>query len=341
MSRLVIARAACSVQCAPPSPRRSKHRSALYGSRRRHTSSGSSFKRNQPGSTAARKRRSGIENRCICHDRADRLDSERERSSYPSLCIRFGCLRGASRSCTRLHCGRRWRPRLAQCSPPRYERPDLARHQRRSHDRVSEQGETVHRQLKVFGFYLWDEPDPTGKYGELITPGSLKEQSDWIHQNVPGAKTFIVLMNMASSNARPSYMNTYNPANTGIDLYGLDPYPFRTGLVADLNEIDAAVAAAVQSGIPMERIVPVFQAFGGGNFNTAEGGKYLVPTPKQLQALIDRWATIIPSPEFDFVYSWGNQQGDTALRNRPELQAVCKAHNSGGTALVTSPRANE
>ena len=194
---------------------------------------------------------------------------------------------------------------------------------------------------KVFGFYLWDEPDPTGKYGELITPGSLKEQSDWIHQNVPGAKTFIVLMNMASSNARPSYMNTYNPANTGIDLYGLDPYPFRTGLVADLNEIDAAVAAAVQSGIPMEKIVPVFQAFGGGNFNTAEGGKYLVPTPKQLQALIDRWATIIPSPEFDYVYSWGNQQGDTALRNRPELQAVCKAHNSGGTALVTSPRANE
>jgi hypothetical protein len=98
---------------------------------------------------------------------------------------------------------------------------------------------------KVFGFYLWDEPGPTGRYGELITPGSLKEQSDWIHQNVPGAKTFIVLMNMASSNARPSYMNTYNPANTGIDLYGLDPYPFRTGLVANLNEIDAAVAAAV------------------------------------------------------------------------------------------------
>jgi len=97
---------------------------------------------------------------------------------------------------------------------------------------------------KVFGFYLWDEPDPTGKYGELITSASLKEQSDWIHQNVPGAKTFIVLMNMASSNARPDYMNTYNLANTAIDLYGLDPYPFRTGVPADLNEIDATVAAA-------------------------------------------------------------------------------------------------
>jgi hypothetical protein len=194
---------------------------------------------------------------------------------------------------------------------------------------------------KVFGFYLWDEPDPTGKYGELITSASLKEQSDWIHQNVPGAKTFIVLMNMASSNARPDYMNTYNLANTAIDLYGLDPYPFRTGVPADLNEIDATVAAAVRAGIPMGKIVPVFQAFGGGTFSTAEGGKYVVPTPKQLQASIDRWATIIPSPEFDFVYSWGNQQGDTALRDRPELQAVFKARNTGGAAPGASPRANE
>jgi hypothetical protein len=197
------------------------------------------------------------------------------------------------------------------------------------------------RNAKVFGFYLWDEPDPTGKYGELITSASLKEQSDWIHQNVPGAKTFIVLMNMASSNARPDYMNTYNLANTAIDLYGLDPYPFRTGVPADLNEIDATVAAAVRAGIPMGKIVPVFQAFGGGTFSTAEGGKYVVPTPKQLQASIDRWATIIPSPEFDFVYSWGNQQGDTALRDRPELQAVFKARNTGGAAPGASPRANE
>ena len=194
---------------------------------------------------------------------------------------------------------------------------------------------------KVFGFYLWDEPDPTGKYGELITSASLKEQSDWIHQNVPGAKTFIVLMNMASSNARPDYMNTYNLPNTAIDLYGLDPYPFRTGVPADLNEIDATVAAAVRAGIPMGKIVPVFQAFGGGTFSTAEGGKYVVPTPKQLQASIDRWATIIPSPEFDFVYSWGNQQGDTALRDRPELQAVFKARNTGGAAPGASSRANE
>jgi len=190
---------------------------------------------------------------------------------------------------------------------------------------------------KVFGFYLWDEPDPTGRYGELITPSSLKEQSDWIHQNVPGAKTFIVLMNMGSSNALPDYKNTYNPANTGIDLYGLDPYPFRTDAGAsNLNDIDAAVAAAVQAGIPAGKIVPVFQAFGGGTFKTAEGGKYVVPAPKQLQALIDRWTTIIPSPEFDFVYSWGNQQGDTALRDRPELQVVCKAHNTGGAALGPS-----
>ncbi|MFB9264363.1 hypothetical protein ACFFWD_14470 [Bradyrhizobium erythrophlei] len=190
---------------------------------------------------------------------------------------------------------------------------------------------------RVFGFYLWDEPDPTGKYGELITPNSLKEQSDWIHRNVPGAKTFIVLMSMGSSSAHPDYMNTYNPANTGIDLYGLDPYPFRTDTAAsDLHEIDAAVAAAVQAGIPASKIVPIFQAFGGGTFNTPEGGKFVVPAPTQLRALIDRWSSIIPSPEFDYAYSWGNQQGDTALRDRPELQAVFKAYNAGRAALAPS-----
>ncbi len=190
---------------------------------------------------------------------------------------------------------------------------------------------------RVYGFYLWDEPDPTGKYGELITPDSLKEQSDWIHQNVPGAKTFIVLMSMGSSSAHPDYMNTYNPANTGIDLYGLDPYPFRTDAGApDLSEVDAAFAAAVQAGIPASKIVPIFQAFGGGTFNTSEGGKFIVPTPKQLQDLIDRWLSIMPSPEFDYAYAWGNQQGDTALRDRPELQAVFKAHNARSAALGPS-----
>src|SRR5579872_385933 len=62
---------------------------------------------------------------------------------------------------------------------------------------------------KVFGFFLYDEPDPTGQYKTLCSASNLKAESDWVHQNDPGAKTFIVVMNMSSSKT-PTYMNTYN-----------------------------------------------------------------------------------------------------------------------------------
>jgi hypothetical protein len=74
---------------------------------------------------------------------------------------------------------------------------------------------------KLYGFYLADEPDPS-----LVSAANLKAESDWIHANVPGAKTFIVLLNEGTP-TQPSYVNTYNSANTDIDLFGLDPYPVR------------------------------------------------------------------------------------------------------------------
>ena len=74
----------------------------------------------------------------------------------------------------------------------------------------------------VFGFFLVDEPDPTGKWGTYATADNLKAESDWIHTNLPGAKTFITMMNMGSS-ADPDFSNTFNPANTHIDYYGVDP----------------------------------------------------------------------------------------------------------------------
>ncbi|MGX9125026.1 calcium-binding protein, partial [Mesorhizobium sp. BHscii] len=47
----------------------------------------------------------------------------------------------------------------------------------------------------VFGFYLTDEPDPTGRWGTYATAENLKAESDWIHEHFPGAKTFITMMN--------------------------------------------------------------------------------------------------------------------------------------------------
>ena len=185
---------------------------------------------------------------------------------------------------------------------------------------------------KVFGFFLVDEPDPTGQYNTQVNAADLKAESDWIHSNVPGAKSFITMMNMGST-ADPDFSNTYNHDNTHIDLFGLDPYPVRTGTdTVDYDQIDKAVAAAVASGIPISQIVPVYQTFGGGTYMTDTDGKYVMPTASQEQTMMDHWASLVPSPAFDFAYAWGSQEGDVALESSSELQAVFREHN------LSSPR---
>jgi hypothetical protein len=175
---------------------------------------------------------------------------------------------------------------------------------------------------KAFGFYLMDEPDPTG-----CTATNLMAESDWIHANVPGAKTFIVLMN-GNTSTSPTYANTYNPSNSHIDLYGLDPYPCRTEVGGcDYGMIPSAVAAAEAAGIPVGSIVPVYQAFGGGRWVDDGGGKYTLPTSSQEQQILSTWAPLVPNPVFDYAYSWGTQNSDEALEGSPTLQAVFSAHN--------------
>ncbi len=186
---------------------------------------------------------------------------------------------------------------------------------------------------KLFGFYLVDEPDPTGQWGPLVTAANLKAESDWIHANLPGAKTFIVMMNMGTPE-KPWYANTYNPANTHIDLFGLDPYPVRpqfTGGV-NYNVIPAAVQAAEAAGITQSQIVPVYQAFGGGGYSS-----WTLPTPAQEQQILQTWGSVIASPVFDYAYSWGSQSGDTALSGSPDLQQVFAAHNAGSQSSGTTP----
>src|SRR5207247_7094865 len=98
--------------------------------------------------------------------------------------------------------------------------------------------------------------------------------SDWIHAHVPGAKTFIVMLNVNTTSTAPTYANTYNPGNSHIDLYGLDPYPCRTEVGGcDYRMIIVAVAAAEAAGIPRDSIVPVYQALGGGGGAGGGGGQ--------------------------------------------------------------------
>ncbi|MGY8706692.1 calcium-binding protein [Bradyrhizobium sp. 18BD] len=195
---------------------------------------------------------------------------------------------------------------------------------------------------KVFGFYLVDEPDPTGQWGPQASAADLQAESDWIHQHDPGAKTFTVLNNMGSSDD-PSYMNSYNQANTHIDYFGLDWYPVWSDRPnVDLSTIDKYVAAAEQAGIPLDSIVPVYQAFGGGGWQTETGSSVVMPTAEQEQAMINHWADLVPNPAFDYAYAWGSQNGDTALENSPELQQVFLAHNtSAATPVVSAPPATD
>jgi hypothetical protein len=178
---------------------------------------------------------------------------------------------------------------------------------------------------QVYGFYLADEPSPSA-----ATAANLKAESDWIHANDPGAKTFIVEEN-SSGNLTPQYY--YTPTNTNVDLFGLDPYPVQTNVPNnyDLNIISLAVQTAESIGIPQKDLVPVYQAFGGGSYST-----YILPTVAQEQAILSEWGSLLPNPAFDYAYSWGTQDGDTALGQDPALQQVFAAHNADGSTAQSS-----
>ena len=179
---------------------------------------------------------------------------------------------------------------------------------------------------QVYGFYLADEPNPSA-----TTAANLKAESDWIHAHDPGVKTFIVEEN-SSSNTTPQYY--YTPANTDVDLFGLDPYPVQTNVPNnyDLNIIPLAVQEAQWIGIPQQDLVPVYQAFGGGAYST-----YFQPSATQEQQILSTWGAALPHPAFDYAYSWGVQSGDIALSNSSALQQIFAAHNgaAGASAAPT------
>jgi hypothetical protein len=177
----------------------------------------------------------------------------------------------------------------------------------------------------LFGIYLADEPDPSS-----APAANLKAEADYIHATLPGVKTFMVEQNLGTE-YQPVF--SYTPANTDIDLFGLDPYPVQTNVKNNLDysiiPLDVSVAEA--AGIPQQQIVPIYQAFGGGQYTT-----YILPTAAQEQQILTTWGTVIPTPVFDYAYSWGVQSGDTALVTDPALQQVFAVHN----ALTSPPPPN-
>ena len=176
---------------------------------------------------------------------------------------------------------------------------------------------------KVFGFYLMDEPNPSS-----CSATNLKAESDWIHANDPGTKTFIIEENLSSTD-HPTYVGGFNPANSDIDLYGLDPYPCRSelGNACHYGWIGLAVKAAKADGIPLADIVPVYQAFGGGTETDDGGRSYSLPVPSQEAQILRTWGSLVPTPVFDYAYSWGSQHQDASLSGSAALQRIFRIHN--------------
>ena len=92
---------------------------------------------------------------------------------------------------------------------------------------------------QVYGFYLADVPAPSA-----TTAAELKAESNWIHTHDPGVKTFMAQENTSALPLKPKYY--YTPANTHIDLFGVNGYPAQTGVPNhfDLNVINLCVKAA-------------------------------------------------------------------------------------------------
>ena len=158
-----------------------------------------------------------------------------------------------------------------------------------------------------------DDPDPTGRWGPLCRPSDLMAEADWIHEHSPEAKTFIAMMNLGSS-ASPSFAGSYTPANSHLDLFGIAPYPCRLGSPScDLGMIGKFVDAAIGSGIPRDRIVPIYQTFGYGTWRADNSTSYRLPTAPEMKEMLCVWHQAAPNPAFDYAYSWGSQRQDWHL----------------------------
>jgi hypothetical protein len=198
-------------------------------------------------------------------------------------------------------------------------------------DGVDTKFETLARAVidhpKLFGFYLMDDPDPTGLWRPQCKASDLRAESDWIHQRRPEAVTFVALMNLGSS-ASPKFSADYKPERSHIDLFGVAPYPCRTHWPkCHYDMIDRFVGASRDAGVPLNRIVPTYQAFGGGDWSTDSGDAYRLPSAFELWSILKRWHRLIPAPAFDYAYSWGQQRSDACLAASADLQAVFARHN--------------
>lgn len=153
-------------------------------------------------------------------------------------------------------------------------------------------------------YYISDEPHPKTCPDAAAR---LAERTALIHSLDPAGLTFIVVQN--GSNGSEEFRLLAGSA----DLIGVDPYPCNHGNAETGCEVDQVrdrIHAAFAAGIGVERIVPVFQAFGQSCVDIDDPW-YRLPTGHEMSMMLGIWDELVPLERraFDMTYSWAPQKG--------------------------------
>jgi hypothetical protein len=202
-----------------------------------------------------------------------------------------------------------------------------------------------HNDPKLFGFYLADDPNPLSGASDYCSAAHLSAEVGYIHQEVfRGANTFLFLANLGTEcgTARgPSYSNPcFVPSacspqksgddysTVGADWYAIADYPCR--VVSGTSScfyswIDTDINAYVNEGFPIYKFIPVIQTFGNGTWTVDYGTAYAVPNSTELAQIRQTWINRLKNtsdcPAFEFDYSFGVQNSDTAIADNPVTTA--------------------
>jgi hypothetical protein len=191
---------------------------------------------------------------------------------------------------------------------------------------------------KVYGYFIADEPHPKTCSSAV---GEIRRRADYIRARDASQRSFIVVVD-GTNQCGGTYGCEYaalRPAETHVDLIGLDPYPCNVHNTASgcaHRKIDNTVRRAVANGIPASAIVPVFQVF-GQTCAASSSNYYRMPTAAELRQMLARWTALVPSPAFDYTYTWGHQRSSCPTlvdangdNGYPDLQSVLREYNTRG-----------
>ena len=177
---------------------------------------------------------------------------------------------------------------------------------------------------RIWGYYLSDEPDGSRCPGIVK---EIKKRADYIHKYAPKHKAFVALTDWP--------YKPVNQAATHADVFGLDPYPCEIGKKCNLDLINKEVTNATKAGVPKDKIIPTFQAFGQTCNGKGEDKKWRLPSESEMKAILARWDKVLPKAIGDVTYTWGDPWNSCPSLKKangtggyPNLQKVMKDYNS-------------